>query len=833
MKTVTLRFLILLMPLLVFSGCSKHSRYYKNGVDALQRESYDEAVLDFSRALQKKPGDPESQARFLTASARAALEHLDKGRRLRGEGLLVEAASEMRLAYTLDRTLVVAQSELSEIEQLQKTAEMLSEAESQYRARHLPQAKKLVEQILDRDPANATALLLLEQIRADRNIMVGGFELAVESREPITLKFKDAKLQEVFKILNKLSGINFIFDEDLANESVTLLLEDATFAQALELLMKMNDLGSRVLNPKTVIIYSNTKEKQKQYEDQVIQTFYLSNIDAKKAVNMLRTMLTLRKVYVHEELNALVVRDTPDVIKLVAQMLETADLSDSEVLFDLELIEVTQGDLQTLGLRLSDYSVNAGAFKGGSLVSGSISDGANLLSNLRGLDVLFTLPTATFDLSKTLTDTDILATPKIRVKNREKAKVHVGSREPTLTSTTSGTSDFVSSSVQYIDVGVKVDVEPTIQLDGSVMTKLRLEVSSKGDQLTSDNAVAFTINTTNAETVLILKDGERTIIGGLIRSFKTKTRNTIPILGDIPLLGALFTNYDTNDTKREILLSVTPHIVKNIALPGVDAARIWSGGEEELKAGQNFAAFAEEPEPVELKPTSEVKPKVLVPVTALPPSVESTLTEPEVVEPVEKPTTVVQPELAEPVETSATVVQPEEVAPLVVEFDFVEPDVVVDPSGVPVELMSDASIEGPPPVPRVFFTGTQMVKVGDEFFLELQVSDVENLSSAPLFVNYDQQLISYVRTEEGDFLKQSGQPTIFTSSPNPSRGELILGSKQGVGGDGANGSGTLARIYFKATAPGTAVVRPNRVNFRSAVGTRLKTEVEPFLIEIK
>jgi general secretion pathway protein D len=289
MKTVTLRFLILLLTLLVFSGCSKHSRYFNNGVDAAHRQSYDEAVLEFSRALQEKPGDPEYQARFLTSSGRAALDHLDKGRKLRGEGFLVEAASEMRLANTLDRTLVVAQTELGEIEQLQKTAEMLSEAESQYRARHLPQAKKLVKQILDRDPTNSTALLLLDQIRADRNIMVGGFELAVESKEPVTLKFKDAKLQEVFKILNKLSGINFIFDEDLTNESVTLLLEDATFAQALELLMKMNDLGSRVLNPKTVIIYANTKEKQKQYEDQVIQTFYLSNIDAKKAVNMLRT----------------------------------------------------------------------------------------------------------------------------------------------------------------------------------------------------------------------------------------------------------------------------------------------------------------------------------------------------------------------------------------------------------------------------------------------------------------------------------------------------------------------------------------------------------------
>ncbi|MBE0502231.1 MAG: type II secretion system protein, partial [Desulfuromonadales bacterium] len=580
MKSVTLRFLTLLILFMALVGCSKHSRYFDRGVEALQKESYDEAVMEFSRALKEKPDDPESQARFLTTSSRAAQKHLQKGRQLQSDGLLVEAASEFRLAFALDSTLAVAQSELIEIESRQKTREILADAENQYRARRLPQAKNLVTQVLERDPTNATALLLRDQIREDRNIMVGGFELAVTSKEPVTLKFKDAKLQEVFKILNKLSGINFIFDEDLANKNVTLFLEDASFSQALELLMKMNQLGSRVLNPKTVIIYANTKEKQKQYEDQVIQTFYLSSVDAKKAVNMLRTMLTLRKVYVHEELNALVVRDTPDVIKLVGEILQTADLSDSEVVFDLELIEVTQGDLQKLGLKLSPYSVSAGAAKGGSLVSSGLVDATNLISNLNGLDTLFTLPTATFDLSKTLTDTDILATPKIRVKNREKAKVHVGSREPTLTSTASGTGGFVSSSVQYIDVGVKVDVEPTIQLDGSVLTKLRLEVSSKGDQLTSSdaNTVAFTINTTNAETALILKDGERTIIGGLIRSYKSKTRTKIPILGDIPLLGALFTNFNLDDQKREILLSVTPHIVKNINLPGVEAARIWSGG---------------------------------------------------------------------------------------------------------------------------------------------------------------------------------------------------------------------------------------------------------------
>jgi general secretion pathway protein D len=418
MNVKKFRFLPLFF-LLVFAtvGCSSHSVHYNAGLDAIERQSFDEAVLNFSKALEQNPSSVKYQARYLTASSKASWSHLEKARALRQEGKLIEAATEYRQAYEYNKTLTIALDELNEINQEQKTREILSEAAEFYRKRRLPQAKNLLSQVLDRDPTNQNALELLDQIRKERNILMGSFELEVSSKEPITLKFKDASLEEVFKILNKLSGVNFILDDDLKNQSVSLLLEDATFSQALELLLKMNNLSSRVLNPKTIIIYSNSKDKQKQYEDQIIQTFYLSNIDAKKAVNMLRTMLQLRKVYVHEELNAIVVRDNPEVVKLVEKMLENADLSDSEVVFDLELIEVSRSDILQIGPKLSTYSVSAGGFKGGNIVSSSLpTDGPpiNLLSDFRGLNGLFTLPTASFDLSKTLADTDILATPKIR-----------------------------------------------------------------------------------------------------------------------------------------------------------------------------------------------------------------------------------------------------------------------------------------------------------------------------------------------------------------------------------------------------------------------------------
>ena len=193
-----------------------------------------------------------------------------------------------------------------------------------------------------------------------------GVELDVASTEPITLSFKDANIKEVFGILSQLSGINFIFDEDIRNQSISVLLEKASFAQAMELIMQMNGLEKKVLNSKTIIIYPQSREKAKQYEDQIIQTFYLSYIDAKKAVNLLRTMLQLRKIYVHEERNAIVVRDTPQVIHLAEQILDAADRQNSEVLFALEIVSVADTDQLDFGPELSQYGVAVGFSKPGS-----------------------------------------------------------------------------------------------------------------------------------------------------------------------------------------------------------------------------------------------------------------------------------------------------------------------------------------------------------------------------------------------------------------------------------------------------------------------------------
>jgi general secretion pathway protein D len=780
--------------LLLVGGCAGR-RAFETGKDLMQAGMYDEAVSEYSRAVSKEPENKKYRMRFLEAREIAAQHHLKKGRVFVSQEDYRAAAAEFEQAAALDPSAEVARQELQTVRDRLRRQELLRAAEQYYAARQFTQAKSALNEALRLRPDDGAALALQRKVQSESKPLLNGVELDVDSTKPITLKFNNANVREVFSIFSKLSGINFIFDEDIRAQRVTVLLEDASFAQALELLLNMNKLGKKVLNPTTIIIYPKTKDKDKQYEDQLIQTFYLSNIDAKKAVNLLRTMLQLRKIYVHEELNALVIRDTPEVIQLARQIIEAADRGDSEVLFDLELIEVNHTDDLNFGPRLNTYSVSAGLSNSGSgtIVSSSLSPGSdtgNLVSSFSGLEAFYTLPTATFDFLKRRSDAEVLANPKIRVRNKEKAKVLVGTREPVITVTrTGGTTGDFSENVQYVDVGVKLDIEPLIQLDQSVVTKLNLEVSSvSGRQTTSGGSQVITITTTNAQTGLTLKDGERTIIGGLIRDDVTNSRSTIPLIGDIPFIGNLLTNYSRNKTKREILLSITPHILRRVDVPDPDVASIWSGGEDALKAGAIFGAFAPVFEPVKL-------------------------------------------------ETLGAAWQEPPLPPAAGEAQLAFP---AAPPALSASALPAAGGQGAPALPegsdqksRLVLAGPPQVGVGEVFSVDVLVEGMQNLFSAPLFVDYDANLLEFVQAEEGDFLKQDGVATVFTSSPNPAAGKVIVGSKQGAGGSGASGSGKLFHLVFKAKAPGIASLGLDRLNFRAPDGGRMPVVATGMDVEVR
>ena len=808
-----MRFFSLLVLLLLLSGCVAGQASFKKGNQALEQQNYDQAVIEYLTAIESNPTSHEYRLKLNTAQYKAALEHKEKGDNFVVQQQYQNALQEYQLAIELDGSMYTASDGLKLAGSYLQVEKLVQDGQVLLQANRKSEAKEIIDTALSILPEYQPALQLKKKIRQSQYALVDGVELEVTSTQPINLNFSQTKLPDVFDILTKLSGINFILDEDVRSNKTTLFLEQATFAQALELLLRMNKLDKKILNSKTIVLFPKTRDKQKQFEDQIIQTFYLSHIDAKKAVNMLRTMLQVRKIYVQEELNAIVIRDQPDVIKLAQKLIEANDRGNSEVIFDLELLEVNHSDTRELGLKLSNYSLGGGLSVPGSgtiaaagLSAGSATSG--LLETFNGLDPFYSIPTASFRFMKTLVDAEVLANPKIRVRNKEKAKVHVGTREPIITVTINDTQ--TSENVQYIDVGVKLDVEPKIQLDKTIVTKLGLEVSNvSGREKTANGTAVITISSTTANTTLTLKDGEQTIIGGLIRNDNAVTKSKVPIFGDIPLLGEIFNGTDKTKTKREILLSITPHIVKSVHLPQGDTASIWSGGEDDLKFGRNFGTFADEYKAGQqgLEPQADLSEKE---------------------DASDKIIKAVSPEIDQAnkaVETELQVTDP------------LSPTAAGEKSELSPESISEAvileqNVNEQAVKPMVFLDGEPQVKQGDEFTLSLKVEEIDALFSAPLYIQYDPALFEFINAAEGSFLNQGGVSTVFTHTVLNPAGRIIVGLKQGADGQGAFGDGELFTIKFKAKGMGQAEITPTRTNFRNVQGERIDVDSFGLMIEV-
>ena len=356
------------------------------------------------------------------------------------------------------------------------------------------------------------------------------------------------------------------------------------------MLLVSNQLDKKVLNDNTILIYPNTPAKQRDYQELVVRSFYLANADAKQTLNVIKTLVKTRDVFIDENLNLLIMRDTPEGIRMAEKLIASQDLAEPEVMLEVEILEVKRSRLTELGMQypnqftvlspVNHYARDAkrpADLDGLKDLNGSQIGIANPVLNLRAED----------------SDTNLLANPRIRVKNRDKAKIHIGDKVPVITSTSTSTG-FVAESVSYLDVGLKLDVEPNIHLDDEVDMKVGLEVSNIVREIKSANGtVTYQVGTRNASTTLRLRDGETQALAGLINDEDRKSANKVPGLGDLPLLGHLFSSHRDDSSKTEIVLLITPRIVRNLNRP--EAAVVEFMSARNLRVGLRTAASAEAP----------------------------------------------------------------------------------------------------------------------------------------------------------------------------------------------------------------------------------------------
>ncbi|WP_052178996.1 tetratricopeptide repeat protein [Methylophilus sp. Q8] len=425
--------------------------------------------------------------------------------------------------------------------------------------------------ILAEQPAHAGARQLfehLEQKKNERTSVVRPLQSSL--RKKVTLELKNAPIKNAFEYLGKAGDLNFSFDQEL-NEGirVNVLLRDTPIEQALDVILTSHQLGKKVLNSNTLLIYPQARAAQ--YEELFVRSFYLTHMDAKRALNMMKTVLRASDVYIDEKLNTLVMRDTMDRIKVAEKLIASQDLNEPEVMLEVEVMEINRRNLENLGIQYpTQIGVGVQGNAAGSSSGTQPQAGKLTLTELRNFNGnlgVFSIndPAIVLNLLHQDTDTNLLASPKIRVKNRDRAKIHVGDKIPVLTSVASA-QGFVSQNVNYIEVGIKLDVEPVIQMQDQVSIKVGMEVSNITDQVTTSSGVlAYTIGSRNANTTLQLRNNETQILAGLFRDDEQKTRRKVPGLGNLPLIGKFFSSNNEDKRKNEIVLLITPRIMHNLS----------------------------------------------------------------------------------------------------------------------------------------------------------------------------------------------------------------------------------------------------------------------------
>ena len=761
-----------LMPVL-FSGCSTSYRAFSKGQQFETEGKYEDAMYSYADAFREDPETSEYRLRFLNARDTAANLRYKKGDQLFEQGEYAAALAEYQTAFALDPTQEFYKQRIEVATRLKYAQQAFQEGIDFEKANKLKDADRSFAHAIELNPENKEYKSALDRVSGLRKNKLEGYELSLKSAKPITLKFKDAKIKDVFNIITQLSGINFIFDDTVKDQPVTIYLENATFQQTLELLTSMFKLGRKVANESTVIIYPRTPDKVKQYEDMQVRTFHLNYMDAKKAVNLIRTMIQVRKIYVNEDSNSVVVRDTGDVVDVIEKILDANDVPDPEVVLDVEVIEVSDTNTQRLGLLLNPYSVQLGAYSpsgeplGTTLTSATTTSSSSstttttstAITNLvrafsmSGYGGYVTVPNATYNFAKTLSKGEVLSNPKIRVKNKEKSKFTVGTRVPITTSNT--TNSTVSVNVQYVDVGVKVNAEPTIQLNNEIVIKLSLEVSQQvgAARDVGGGTSVVTIGTRNLETVLSLKDGETSVIGGLIQKTTGDDKNKLLFLSDIPLIGPFFTDSNYSRTKSELMLAITPRLVRGVVVPEGELMSFFSGKEDDPSLVKPLAAFDQEPV-FETVPKNEVKKPVAPPVQHPGGAVQQIVPPQGALAPVSASQTPVSAgQLSEAEKTTQNVVSGKQLQ------NPVQPS-----SAAAAKPAAKAATPAPQQRGLLQITTPSSVSIGQQFSLDIKVSNINDLSAASFVLTYDPVFVEFISAAQGDLLKSDGKPATFSNT---------------------------------------------------------------------
>jgi general secretion pathway protein D len=570
-----------LLVMCLFAGACAASSALRRGRDAERRQDFDFAVVEYTKALRLRPDDASTRLALERAKLRASQEHFNKGRRFAAAGKLDQALVEFETASELNP------SNGDVDEELKATRNKLRAKVAVAR-----EGKTELQTIIERA----------------RDLPPPGLDLPQGVKMPAALTFRDASSRDVFTAIARLANISLIFDPAFRDAPVSVDLRNATLDDALNTVAGATRSFFRVAAPKTVVVIPDTPAKRREYEEEVVRTFYLSNADLKETMDLLRLVLDARRISPTTATNALTIKDTPERIAAAARVLSAIDKARPEVIIDVELLEVNRTKLKEYGLQI--------ATPGSPGLNGSVSvDAAGALSlqtlrNLTQSDILFAgLPSLYYRLLKNDTSTRTLAIPQLRTPAGTAAQARFGEQVPVPVTTfapiaTGGTAQQPITSFNYQNIGVNIDITPRTHHDDDVSLNLKIAV-------TNISGTGFgglpTFGNREINTIIRLRDGETNMLAGLIRDDERQSLAGIPGLSDIPLIGRLFAHSLKSTDQTDIILTLTPHIIRILDLTEADL-RAFRVGRDSIGPLSDLPLPLEAPKPPEPPKADEPAP---------------------------------------------------------------------------------------------------------------------------------------------------------------------------------------------------------------------------------
>ncbi|KAF3996040.1 cohesin domain-containing protein [Glaciimonas immobilis] len=826
LKTNSLRMTRALLPLLItaaLAGCAAQ-QFNKDGQRQIREGQYEQGLASLRKASLLEPDNLRYRLDYMDRRNEETQNLNQRGEALRLAGDFAGAHYAFLKALNLDQTNERSRRGIVDVEQDVRHNDILADADKLATAGKLDAAKDRIKVVLLSDPANKHAIEAMRRIDDQLDVQHRAKEAVIVSqsilKKPVTLQFRDANLRMVFEALSRTTGLNVIFDRDVrADLKTTIFVRDGSIEDTVDLILLQNQLEKRILNANTMFIYPAIAIKQKEYQELKVRTFQISNGDAKYIQGMLKSVLKIKEVQVDEHTNTLVLRDTPEALSVAARVIAAHDLPDAEVMLEVEVLEISRDRLSNLGIVWPDnFNVSTPTDANG----GALTLGA--LKHLSANRLLTTPLQAGLNLKLQDTDANLLASPRIRVREHQKAKILIGDKVPIITNTVTPVSTgtpVITGSVQYIDVGIKLEAEPHVYAEGDVGIKLNLEVSNIVKEISGPGgSLAYQIGTRMVSTSLRLHDGETQILGGLISDSDRNTAAKVPGIGQLPILGRLFSNNNGNRTKTEIVLSITPRILRAKGIAEDTMADVWSGTEGAIRENplrldpiSSVSASPTSPaantairiEPVPLPLPLPAKPIEAVStgmpagsgiVVAAP--VPSVPKEPAILPPTIIPTSTLPPQSA--------IVQPAlpggtEVAAKTSMVNINggnNPDTASTSIGIPLSVAAIVPA-ATGASPKITLSSPDNVKAGERFNVTLSGENFDNIHAIPLSIQYDAVVLTLVEVTLGEFSIRSHAGSVAPSiNQTAGRASMLLTADQAAS---FMGSGDLLNLGFVAKLP--------------------------------